>query len=192
MCIVFLHYSPDGRGRYLLIAINNRDEFYDRETLPACFWPDCQDVIAGRCGQQHLYINITLLLLGKDLVNGGSWLGFSKQGRFAVLTNYRKEFGCPLFQGKSRGITDIIMTSFIITITGALVMDFLSQGTSTAKEYCQGIVPEEYDSFNLVVGQLRCVHYYKWRVTMYYHNVVVLLNNWFIAVIKMVRVMFVL
>lgn len=60
MCIVFLHYSPDGNGRYLLIAINNRDEFYDRETLPACFWPDHQDVIAGGCGQQHCYIKILL------------------------------------------------------------------------------------------------------------------------------------
>ena len=74
--------------------------------------------------------------------------------------------------------TDVIMTLFIINTTGALVMDYLSQNTSTAKEYCQGIIPEEYDTFNLVVGQLRSVyHYIKYRVTMYYHNIVVLLNN---------------
>ena len=56
--------------------------------------------------------------------------------------------------------TDVIMTLFIITTTGALVMDYLFQNTSTAKEYCKGIIPEEYDSFNLVVGQLRCILLY--------------------------------
>ena len=49
MCIVFLEYDPDGSGAYQLIVAVNRDELYDRKTLPAHFWsPPSSHIIAGR------------------------------------------------------------------------------------------------------------------------------------------------
>ena len=50
MCIVFLNYSPDGSKPYLLILINNRDEFYDRKTGQAEFWSEKPHILAGRNG----------------------------------------------------------------------------------------------------------------------------------------------
>ena len=50
----------------------NRDEFYARPTSPAAFWPDHPFVFGGR-----------------DLEKSGTWLGVTRQGRFAALTNIR-------------------------------------------------------------------------------------------------------
>ena len=81
MClIVFAHDVGD-----LVLAVGaNRDEDYDRETLPAHFWTDIPDVFGGR-----------------DVVAGGTWLGLSTRGRLAAVTNVRR-FGVAR-GGKSRG-----------------------------------------------------------------------------------------
>ncbi len=70
MCLVNFQYSQ--HPVYSLIVAANRDEFYDRPTAPAHFWSDFPLVLAGR-----------------DLLQMGTWLGISKNGRFAALTNYR-------------------------------------------------------------------------------------------------------
>ena len=49
MCILFFAYDPLGTGKYVLIAANNRDESYTRETLPAAFWDDHPHILAGNC-----------------------------------------------------------------------------------------------------------------------------------------------
>ncbi|CBN76742.1 conserved unknown protein [Ectocarpus siliculosus] len=59
------------RGRYKLIVASNRDEDLGRPTAPIHFWKD-----AG-----------SNLLAGRDLVAGGTWLGVSRSGKFATLTN---------------------------------------------------------------------------------------------------------
>jgi uncharacterized protein with NRDE domain len=71
MCLVFLLH--DIHPAYRLIVAANRDEFYDRATLPAAFWTDAPSVLAGR-----------------DLRAGGTWLGVDRTGRFAAVTNYRQ------------------------------------------------------------------------------------------------------
>ncbi|MFQ6372094.1 NRDE family protein [Shewanella sp. YIC-542] len=70
MCILFiaLQQHPD----YPLILCANRDEYHQRPTQAAHFWP----------GQPQL-------LAGKDLTAGGSWLGINRQGAIAALTNIR-------------------------------------------------------------------------------------------------------
>lgn len=57
---------------YQLIVVANRDEFYERPTAVAGFWEDHPTILAGR-----------------DLLQMGTWLGVTKTGRFAALTNYR-------------------------------------------------------------------------------------------------------
>lgn len=48
MCILFLEYQPEEAAfPYILVAASNRDEYYDRETAPACFWKEHSHVLAG-------------------------------------------------------------------------------------------------------------------------------------------------
>jgi len=70
MCILFLAVQehPD----YPLIICANRDEFHQRATKSAHFWPQNPNMLAGQ-----------------DLQEGGSWLGINKKGFFAAITNIR-------------------------------------------------------------------------------------------------------
>jgi uncharacterized protein with NRDE domain len=70
MCILFI--ALHSHDRYPLIIAANRDEFYERPTAAAAFWNDRPDVLAGR-----------------DLKEGGTWLGITKTGRIAAVTNFR-------------------------------------------------------------------------------------------------------
>jgi uncharacterized protein with NRDE domain len=71
MCLVLL--ALDAHPDHALVLAANRDEFYDRPTAPAAFWPDAPAVLAGR-----------------DLRAGGTWLGLDRAGRLAAVTNYRQ------------------------------------------------------------------------------------------------------
>jgi len=83
MCLILLAY--DVHPQYRIILAANRDEFYDRPTLPMAFWEDEPGILAGR-----------------DLKGGGTWLGISHAGRFSAITNYR-EPGGPKPGAPSRG-----------------------------------------------------------------------------------------
>jgi uncharacterized protein with NRDE domain len=71
MCLVLV--ALRSHAEYPLIVAANRDEFYDRPTDPADFWPDAPTVLGGR-----------------DLKAGGTWLGLDTRGRLAAVTNYRQ------------------------------------------------------------------------------------------------------
>ncbi|NUQ14735.1 MAG: NRDE family protein [Flavobacteriales bacterium] len=83
MCLIALAYKV--HPRYPLIVAANRDEFLDRPTRPAHFWEDDPHVLAGR-----------------DLQAGGTWLGVTRRGRFAAVTNHRDLRRTPV-NGPSRG-----------------------------------------------------------------------------------------
>ncbi|KIE16848.1 hypothetical protein DS62_08500, partial [Smithella sp. SC_K08D17] len=70
MCLILFAYKVHPSYRLILAA--NRDEFYERSSLPADFWEDQQNMLAGR-----------------DLKEGGTWLGVTKEGKLAAVTNYR-------------------------------------------------------------------------------------------------------
>jgi uncharacterized protein with NRDE domain len=72
MCIVLVT-----RNKKYIVILSNRDEFLSRPTLRAQWWP-----------HPHTHI-----LSGRDLARPtrGTWLGITRQGRFAVLTNFREE-----------------------------------------------------------------------------------------------------
>jgi uncharacterized protein with NRDE domain len=70
MCVAAVAWLAHPRWR--LVAIGNRDEFHDRPTAPPDAWPDRPAILAGR-----------------DLRAGGTWLGVTAAGRFALVTNFR-------------------------------------------------------------------------------------------------------
>lgn len=70
MCLILLAWRI--HPGFPLVVAANRDEFHARPTAPAEFWNDCPHVLAGR-----------------DLEAGGTWMGITRNGRFAALTNYR-------------------------------------------------------------------------------------------------------
>ncbi len=83
MCLLALSWQQNTDYPFLLAS--NRDEFLQRATRSAHFWPEQPDILGS-----------------KDLEAGGSWLLVSKQGRWATLTNFRD--GRNLAAGKySRG-----------------------------------------------------------------------------------------
>lgn len=71
MCLILFAYRC--HSQYPLILAANRDEFYQRPTSAAHWWPDTPDLLAGQ-----------------DLEAGGTWMGMNRQGRFAAVTNVRE------------------------------------------------------------------------------------------------------
>lgn len=102
-----------------LVAAGNRDEFYDRPAEPAGWWQQYPEVLAGR-----------------DLRSGGTWLGVTRNGRFATVTNVRNP----------------AMLKPVAPTRGALVADFLV-GTASARSYVDAIQEKakEFNGFNLLV-----------------------------------------
>ncbi|MFO0616590.1 MAG: NRDE family protein [Polyangiaceae bacterium] len=70
MCLVLL--ALEVHPEYPLVVAANRDEFHARPTAKAEFWADAPSLFAGR-----------------DLSAGGTWLGVTRSGRFAAVTNVR-------------------------------------------------------------------------------------------------------
>lgn len=70
MCLILVAWKV--HARYPLAVAANRDEFHARASARAAFWEDRPGVLAGR-----------------DLQAGGTWMGVSRTGRFAAVTNYR-------------------------------------------------------------------------------------------------------
>ena len=125
MCLNIFSYKshPD----YKLIIAANRDEFYARKTEAADFRNDHPELLAG-----------------KDLEQGGTWLGITKTGKFSFITNYRdpKSFNK---DAPSRG---------------ALVSDYLN-GSLGPEQYLKSLGDtQRYNGFNLVVGDLTELCYF--------------------------------
>jgi len=126
MCLILLAWQA--HTDYPLVVAANRDEFFARPSAPAAFWPEAPQVCAGR-----------------DLEAGGTWLGISRNQRFAALTNFREgrqsAVGC-----RSRG---------------ELVADFLT-GTVAPLDYLASVASHagDYNGFNLFVGDADSLAYY--------------------------------
>lgn len=117
MCLIAFAIDADPACPLLIAA--NRDEFLNRPTAVLHRWAlaDGTEIVAGR-----------------DLRDGGTWLGLSPQGRVAMLTNVRQTQAGP--GPRSRG---------------ELVTRWL-QGDGDEDRFAAGIDPAAYGGFNLVVG----------------------------------------
>ena len=119
MCLIGIAWQA--HPRFSLIVAANRDEFYARATRDAHWWVS-GDVLAGR-----------------DLAGGGTWLGVTRDGRFAALTNFRE----PLTADPS----DTRPTR------GALVTDCLADEHGLLPPTSHARVAD-YAGFNLLSGKI--------------------------------------
>lgn len=126
MCILFI--ARDQRKDYPLIIAANRDEFHERPTQSSHIWPTHPPIFAG-----------------KDLRAGGTWMGVTRSGRIAGLTNIRRSDEARP-DAKSRG---------------ELVVDFLThQYDDDAFQQALQARRNNYNGFNLLYGDWRNLQVY--------------------------------
>lgn len=127
MCLI--NFAFQHHPFYPLILVGNRDEFYNRATRKLQWWED-ED------------FNI---LAGKDLQEGGTWMGINKSGQFAALTNYR----------------DLNNINNNVPSRGRLVSNFL-KGKLAVDEMHQLLKTQGrlYNGFNLIYGDVSALFYY--------------------------------
>jgi len=122
MCLILLawHAHP----RFPLVLAANRDEFYDRPSAAAAFWRETPALLGGR-----------------DLESMGTWLGVTRSGRLAAVTNVREGSAALAPGAPSRG---------------KLTTEFLCGATAPA-DYAAAAFAEgaAYRGFNLLVADRR-------------------------------------
>lgn len=125
MCIALL---SNAHPKYKLILINNRDEFLDRPTASASWWPKPDADVLG----------------GRDLLRPeqGTWLGITKQGRIAVLTNFRSD------SSPARGAVS----------RGAIIRAFLTGSFPSTEDFARQTIDSqlirEAGGFSLLCGRI--------------------------------------
>jgi uncharacterized protein with NRDE domain len=129
MCLIVFDWRPDALDGPLFTLAANRDEFFRRTAEPVNWWHDAPGVLAGR-----------------DLVGGGTWLGMSRDGRFAALTNYRAPHEMRA-DAPTRGtlVSNWLNGAATDPVTGARAapLDYLQHVARTG---------DIYNGFNLLVG----------------------------------------
>lgn len=117
MCIVLFQWQPTHPHAPLIMAAN-RDEFHHRPAQAAQWRGD--------------------LFCGLDLQAGGTWLGVHRDGRMAVITNYREPIAGNGHGARSRG---------------DLPLDFLN-GNQDPQTFCHQVAEQghHYGGFNLLIG----------------------------------------
>ena len=129
MCLIALAWKA--RGDLPLVVAANRDEWRERPTEAAHWWPDHPEVFAGR-----------------DLRAGGTWMGVTRSGRFAAVTNFRDPSD-KRSTARSRGE---LVSSFLLASESPEA--FLSRLTPHAPAY---------NGFNLIVGDRESLWIYSSR-----------------------------
>lgn len=126
MCLLLI--ANNTHKNYKLIIAANRDEFYKRPAQPAHFW------------REH-----PQLLAGKDLKEGGTWMGITKGGRFAAITNYR-DMKNQRDEAPTRGkiVTDFLLSEI-------LPVEYARELTEKG---------DQYNGFNLVFGEINNLYYF--------------------------------
>lgn len=127
LCLILFAYEAHPRYRFIVAA--NRDESYARPTAPADFWKDEPEILAGR-----------------DFEKMGTWMGVTRDGKFAALTNYRDP--------KEMNVTGKLSR-------GDLVAGFL-KGEIPAKAYMQAAEASKalYPGYNLLAGDGTGLYHY--------------------------------
>jgi len=111
-----------------LVLAANRDEFYERPTQEAHWWKTEPPILAG-----------------KDLKMGGTWIGITKAGKWAAVTNYR-QFPVKEEHQSSRG---------------SLVTDYLNNEIDEVS-YLNKLEEKanNFDGYNLLFGDMDMLYWY--------------------------------
>ena len=125
MCLILLAWRV--HPEYPLVFAGNRDEAYERPSAAAGFWADDPQIFGGR-----------------DLEKGGTWLGLTRTGRMAAVTNYR-DGPAARVAPRSRG-----------ELTAAFL-----RGTDHPRAYLEGVAARasDYGGFALIVGDSDCLYW---------------------------------
>ena len=129
MCFILFAWRV--HPRYPLIFAGNRDESYNRPSATPDFWSDAPEGFGGR-----------------DLEQGGTWLGVTCSGRIAAVTNYRER---PVPSGTYRS-------------RGELTARYL-RGSEEPLSYLEGVASAatQYRAFSLLLGHRERFYYYSNR-----------------------------
>jgi len=118
MCLIALAWRA--HADYPLVVAANRDEFHERPSAAAQFWDDRPQILGGR-----------------DLECMGTWLGLTRAGKFAGVTNVRDATDART-GARSRGL---------------LASAFLGNGVRAAEFTRQTAADgQAYRGFNLLVA----------------------------------------
>ena len=125
MCLILLSYKQF--DDFPLIVAANRDEYFERPSQVAHFWNDNPHILGGR-----------------DLKHSGSWIGISRNGRFAAVANFREP------PKRIAGATS----------RGTLVSKYLMTDIK-AEDYLKDLLDrlEQFDGFNLLVGDRDALYF---------------------------------
>lgn len=124
MCLIL--FALGCHPRYPLVVAANRDEFHHRPSAALDFWVEHPELLAGR-----------------DIQAGGTWLGLSRNGRFAAVTNVR----------------DANPAASYPLSRGALCVDWLT-GNGDAPSFAASLNYTGYAPFNLLFGSMiKQIHY---------------------------------
>lgn len=162
MCIVLL---TTAHPSYALIVIDNRDEFILRPTSRPHWWKSVEEKAPGAAetngaaangdhssqDAQHPDLRTTQhVLSSRDLQRAehGTWLGVTKDGNLAVLTNYREtntnDSARPVHAARSRGG---MVTAWLGACPSEKVSDFVRRMLDGGVRNVGG--------FSLICGKLR-------------------------------------
>ncbi|XP_024020136.1 transport and Golgi organization 2 homolog [Morus notabilis] len=119
MCIAVFVWQA--HPLYPLFMLQNRDEYHNRATKEVGWWWEDGETLGGR-----------------DEVGGGTWLGCSRGGRVALLTNVLELHSLP--EARTRGDLPLL---------------FL-QSKKSPREFAQQLVKEghQYNGFNLILADI--------------------------------------
>ena len=126
MCLIVIAWRA--REDLPLVVAANRDEWRDRPAQAAHWWPDQPRIFAGR-----------------DLKAGGTWMGITREGRFAAVTNFRD----PSDKRSTALSRGILATEFLL-------------GSESAARYLSNLSARahEFNAFNLILGDRASLFYY--------------------------------
>lgn len=126
MCLILTAYEEHPTNR--LIIASNRDEFLDRSTIAMHRWKNKSGIVAGR-----------------DMKAGGTWLGVTRNGRFAAITNFRDP---SIQKGNAPS-------------RGNIVTDFLESNLDTAT-FLNRLKreSEKFNGFNLLAGDKNSLYWF--------------------------------
>ncbi|MFC0397067.1 NRDE family protein [Paraburkholderia rhizosphaerae] len=122
MCLIVFDWRPAATDGPLLTLAANRDEYLRRTAEPMHWWQHAPTLLAGR-----------------DLTGGGTWLGLTRDGRFAALTNYR----APHANRADAPTRGTLVSNWLMRAVGATPLEYLHEVAQSG---------EMYNGFNLLVG----------------------------------------